>query len=49
MHPAALDAGDSDKPLPAREVGPRGHFYNYDTWSAQIREFVNEVSWDQGG
>jgi hypothetical protein len=43
---AAAGFGDSEKPLPSAEVGPRGHFYNYDTWSQQIRDFVNEVgSW----
>ncbi|KAF6254244.1 Alpha/Beta hydrolase protein [Scenedesmus sp. NREL 46B-D3] len=38
-----LGFGDSDKPLASKLVGPRGHFYNYDTWSLQIRDFVNEV------
>lgn len=38
-----LGFGDSDKPQPSALVGPRGHFYNYDTWSQQIHDFVNEV------
>jgi hypothetical protein len=44
MMPLPAGFGDSDKPLPSALVGPRGHFYNYDTWSQQIRDFVNEVS-----
>jgi hypothetical protein len=41
--PLPTGFGDSDKPLPSALVGPRGHFYNYDTWSQQIRDFVDEV------
>jgi alpha-beta hydrolase superfamily lysophospholipase len=39
-----LGFGDSDKPRPSLEAGPRGHMYNYDTWSQQIQDFVSEVS-----
>lgn len=38
-----LGFGDSDKPRPSLEAGPRGHLYNYDTWSQQIQDFVEEV------
>lgn len=38
-----LGFGDSDKPVPAQESEPRGHLYNYDTWSSQIRAFVVQV------
>lgn len=36
--------GDSDKPQPAALAGPQGHLYNYDTWSTQIHDFINEVT-----
>jgi len=44
-----LGFGDSDKPLPAVESEPRGHLYNYNTWSRQIQDFVEQVScWHTG-
>lgn len=38
-----LGFGDSDKPRPSLEAEPRGHLYNYDTWSQQIQDFVAQV------
>lgn len=38
-----LGFGDSDKPSPQQESEPRGHLYNYDTWSQQVQDFVEQV------
>jgi alpha-beta hydrolase superfamily lysophospholipase len=38
-----LGFGDSDKPVPSLEAGPREHLYNFDTWSLQIQDFVDQV------
>lgn len=38
-----LGFGDSDKPVPQLESVERGHLYSYNTWSQQIRDFVDQV------
>lgn len=43
-----LGFGDSDKPEPAAEAVPHGHLYNYNTWSQQVQDFVQQVS-SRGG